>query len=283
MNIFLTFSLRQTFSHIKALSVQNLKNLQPKIEPARLKTELEEDGRKLRLMWHFGNDGRSFAADRFRPKSSFNPRNKDVIIETYRRCLEVDIEIPSKRFNNFRKEEWEAFYSLKDDPSFIIKGADKGSVVVACDRDDYLKEAYRQLDDKEESEQVTGVPSVLANALIEALENIRLRGDLSKCTLDYFLVKDPKFARFYLLPKIHKRLHDVPGKRVISSCGYYTEKIFSFLDYHSQPLAQKVKLYIKDTNHFLSKLESLRKLLQGAILCTIDVVCLYPNIPHVKV
>ena len=36
-------------------------------------------------------------------------------------------------------------------------------------------------------------------------------------------VKDPKFARFYLLPKIHKRLHDVPGRPVISNCGFYTE------------------------------------------------------------
>ena len=41
-----------------------------------------------------------------------------------------------------------------------------------------------------------------------------------------------------------------------------------------------MKSYIKDTNHFLSKLKSLGKLPQGAILCTIDVVGLYPNIPH---
>ena len=47
-----------------------------------------------------------------------------------------------------------------------------------------------------------------------------------------------------------------------------------------QPLAQKVKSYIKDTNHFLNRLRSLRKLPQGSILCTIDVVGLYPNIPH---
>ena len=76
-----------------------------KIDLAKLKTELEEDGRTLRLMWHFGNDERSFAADRFRPKSFFNPRNKDVIIETYLRCFEVGIEIPSKRFSSLRKEE----------------------------------------------------------------------------------------------------------------------------------------------------------------------------------
>ena len=82
-----------------------------KIDRAKLKTELEEYGRKLRLMWHFRNGERSFAADRFRPKSSFNPRNKDAIIETYLSCLEerlLDIEIPSKRFNNRTKEEREA-------------------------------------------------------------------------------------------------------------------------------------------------------------------------------
>ena len=67
---------------------------------------------------------------------------------------------------------------------------------------------------------------------------------------------------------------------MISNCGYYTENISSFLHYHLQPLAQKVKSYIKDTNHFLSKLKSLGKLPQGAILCTIGVVGLYPNIPH---
>ena len=90
-----------------------------------------------------------------------------------------------------------------------------------------------------------------------------------------FLVKDPKFARFYSLPKIHEGLHDVPERPVISNCGYYTENIS-----HLQPLAQKVKLCIKDTNYFLSKLKSLGKLRQGTILCTIDIVGLYPNIPH---
>ena len=38
--------------------------------------------------------------------------------------------------------------------------------------------------------------------------------------------------------------------------------------------------FIKDTNHFLRKIKSLVQLPEGAILCTIDVVGLYPNIPH---
>ena len=192
----------------------------------------------------------------------------------------MDIEIPYKRYNNLTKEERDALYSLRDDSTIIIKGPDKGSVVVDWDRENYLKEAYKQLEDREVYEEVSNDPNVLDNTIIKALEKIRLRGDLSNDTLSYFAVEVPKFATFYLLPKIYNRLHNVPGRSVISNCGFYTENISSFLDYHLQPLAQKVKSYIKDTNHFLNKIKKLGSLPDGAILCTMDVVGLYPNIPH---
>ena len=84
-----------------------------------------------------------------------------------------------------------------------------------------MKEAYRHLDDKEVYEQVPDNP----------------REGLSKDTLDYFLVKGSRFTRLFLLPKIHKRPHDVPGRAVILNCFYYTENISLFLDYHLHPLA----------------------------------------------
>ena len=93
-------------------------------------------------------------------------------------------------------------------------------------------------------------------------------------------MKDSKFARFYLLPKIHKRLHIGPGRSVISNSGYYTENISSFLDHHLQPLTQAVKSYIKNINEFLKELHSLPKLPGGIILCTMYVAGLYPNILH---
>ena len=62
--------------------------------------------------------------------------------------------ISSKRFNNLTKEERNALYNLRDDPTIIIKGADKGSAVVVWDRDDYLKEASKQLEDKDVYEEV---------------------------------------------------------------------------------------------------------------------------------
>ena len=136
------------------------------------------------------------------------------------------------------------------------------------------------MSDEEVYEEVTNDPSNLEIIIFTALNKIMARGDLSTDNLGYFFNKDPKFARIYFSSKIHKRLHNVPGRPVISNCGYYTENISSFLDYHLQPLAKKVESYIKDTSYFLKKLKELGSLPKNAIPCTIDVVGLYPNIPH---
>ena len=72
----------------------------------------------------------------------------------------------------------------------------------------------------------------------------------------------------------------MPERPVISNSGYSTEKISALLEFRLKPLAQKVKSYIKDTNDFLRKMASLPPLPDDIILCTIDVVGLYPNITH---
>ena len=72
----------------------------------------------------------------------------------------------------------------------------------------------------------------------------------------------------------------MPGRPVISNSGFYTEDISSFLEYHLKPLAQNIKFYIKDTYDLLCKLASLPPLSDDFALYTIDVVGLYPNIPH---
>ena len=252
------------------------------VDQAVLKQDLEAFGRKLRLKWHFRNEN-NFVRNQFRPKSNFNPKDRDAAIEIYLSCLEEEIlNIDTKRIkHNLTKEERQAIDSLRNDNSIIIKEADKGSAIVIWDRDDYLNEAKKQLGDDKVYEHLVGdVVSPLVKVIKESLAKIKRRGDIPKETLDYFLVKNPKLGRLYLLPKIHKRLHNVPGRPVISNSSYYTENISKFLDYHLQPLAQNVKSFIKDTNDFLKKINCLPPLSDNVILCTVDVVGLYPNIPH---
>ena len=148
---------------------------------------------------------------------------KDAAIEAYLSCLQERLLGTDISF--LTREERNALYNLRDDPTITIKGADKGSAVIVWDRDDYLKEAYKQLEDKDVYEEVPNDTSILINTIMHALKKIRIGGDLLNDTLNYFLVKDLKFARFYLLPKIHKRLYNVPSKPVISNCGFYAENI----------------------------------------------------------
>ena len=59
-------------------------------------------------MWHFRNDEKPFSYEKLRPKSTFNPREKEIVIETYLSNLEkrlLDIDISSKRLNNLSKED----------------------------------------------------------------------------------------------------------------------------------------------------------------------------------
>ena len=46
-------------------------------------------------------------------------------------------------YSNFSNEEWQAMQALADDRSISIKKADKGSIVVVWDRNDYILEAEK--------------------------------------------------------------------------------------------------------------------------------------------
>ena len=140
-------------------------------------------------------------------------------------------------YSNLTKGERNILYLLRDDPSITIKEADKGSAVVVWDKEDYLKEANSQLSDKDIYREVKGdAEGPLVKVIKSVLRKIRNRVDISDETLDYFLVNNPKLGRFYLLPKIHERLHNAPGRPLISNSSYFTENNSSFLDFHLKPL-----------------------------------------------
>ena len=105
-------------------------------------------------------------------------------------------------------------------------------------------ETEKQLSCKETYKEVSSEPSFLIKTIHDTLEKIRKRGDISSNILEYFNVENPKSGRFYLLSYIHKRIYDIPGRPVLSNCGFYTENIYAFLDHNLKPIAMQVKSYI---------------------------------------
>ena len=259
------------------------------INKAELKEDLEVFKRRIRLKWHFkdNEDIRDKDKDinKFKIKSNWQPPKSDPLLENYLSLLEKEVMSVSpegKNFSNLSPSERVSLNNLKCDRDIVIKEADKGSAVVVWDRGDYINEANRQLDDKQVYEEVEVDPTVeLGKTINSKLKELReVDPGLAEVT-GYLQAKDSsKLGRFYLLPKIHKGLDNVKGRPVISNCGTLTEHISEYLDHHLNPLVSQGTSYIKDTNHFLARLSKLDKIPEGALLCTVDVVGLYPSIPH---
>lgn len=104
------------------------------------------------------------------------------------------------------------------------------------------------------------------------------RGSFDTNTKKFLKLLHSQQAWFYLFPKIHKPNN--PGKPIISLCDAPTEKISEFIDHHLRPLVEQLPSYLRDTTHFLHKLQELSVLLPGILLVTLDVKSLYTNFPH---
>ena len=258
------------------------------IDKAQLKSDIEAYKRRMRLRWHFRNQEDNFTPDnsdnKFKVKSTWQPPKDDPVLENYLSLLEEEVMSVSpegKNFSNLSSSEQISLKQLKCDRNIVIKEADKGSAVVVWDRGDYISEANRQLDDRQVYEEVVVDPSVdLGKTINSRLNELREEDPGLEEVTDYLKVRDSKLGRFYLLPKIHKGLSSVKGRPVISNSGTITEHISEYLDHHLNPLVSQSRSYVKDTNHFLSRLSKLGKIPEGALLCTVDVVGLYPSIPH---
>ena len=112
------------------------------------------------------------------------------------------------------------------------------------------------------------------------MQTMLKNGEIDAKTRSHLLMAKPQFGKFYLLPKIHKRTHEVPGRPVISNMGTATENISGFLEYHLKEIVPNIPHILEDTRDFLERIEKLRQVPENAILVTFDVVGLYPSIPH---
>ena len=73
----------------------------------------------------------------------------------------------------------------------------------------------------------------------QLVQSLRSKGKISDKQLKYFTYKYKKVSN--LLPNIHRRLHIVPGRPVISNCGTPTEKASEALDYRLKLIMQRRK------------------------------------------
>ena len=219
-----------------------------------------------------------------KPSSGWTPQSGldahiDIFKDEIVKELLTHYNRPAKAIKyNLTLPERKAMKELKENKDIIIKPADKGGKIVILNRSDYILECERQLKNTEHYKILGEDPTKRFNEDIQkTLREAYYRDIITQDTMDNLIVKNPRTATFYCLPKIHKKGN--PGRPIVSGIGTITEKISCFVDETIKHLSKGVNSYIKDTSHFLNIIKDIT-IEDQDILCTVDVSALYTNIKH---
>ena len=98
-------------------------------------------------------------------------------------------------YSNFSKEEWQCMRLLANDRSIVIKKADKGSCVVVWDREDYIAQASKQLNDESVYKSVKfkdKIPQYLVEKSNGIFKGLKQKGKITEKQLKYFTIEHKK-------------------------------------------------------------------------------------------
>ena len=133
------------------------------------------------------------------------------------------------------------------------------AILLANDRDE---NSYKDINFKNK------ILQELADKSNKLFKSLKTKGSITEKELKYFTTEFKKatnLGKLYLLPKIHKRLENVPGRPVISNCGTHTEKVLEFLDSQLKPVMQSSRSYIKDSGDFIKKIKNIGTIPKNSI------------------
>jgi hypothetical protein len=189
--------------------------------------------------------------------------------------------------NNLSREEFESIQKLKNNEDIVIKPADKGGATVILNRESYLKEAYRQMNDTKYYVRLDK-PRYHDTALKikDILANLNQTNFITDEQLDFLSgPHDYKPRNIYFLPKIHKEQSkwpwpDMPEARPIcSDIQSETHRISTYIDSFLNPLACGHDSFIKNSFDFVKRIRN-TKFDENWLLVTGDVSALYTNMHH---
>ena len=248
-------------------------------------------GRRLKLNYHF-RGSQTFHRTKFTAKSNWTPDDKnihknvlDCIDKIHNDIQQLDIPFQN---SNLSPSEITSIRNLRNNQDIVIKSADKGSATVIMDKENYISEGHRQLNnDSHYTKLRTPLYPETAGKINDILWELHQKHFISLKQLCYLAPPIiPRPRQMYLLPKIHKPVETwkcsgnmPPGRPIISDCESESYAVSEYIDHYLQIQATKHNSYVKDTPDFLTKLKQVA-IKPDTILVTLDVESMYTNIDN---
>ena len=231
-----------------------------------VRDDLERYFRHLRLKEFFLEEDQvedinnTDTCTQFLPLSTWMPpKCRDVALEIYIKQFRRDVEHQLDNINkkcchdNLPPQQKKALRELQHRSDIVTKPGDKGSAVVVLSKDDYIKDAERQLNNHAHYEKLHKYPILRYSLEIKKYVEFMF----SKRTKNFLTPHHPQ-----------------------SSNGAPTKNISRFVLYFLQPCISTLSSYITDTTDFINRLRRLPTLQPGTLLVKLIVTLLYTNIPQ---
>lgn len=182
-------------------------------------------------------------------------------------------------------ESWNRF--SRDDRWYVLK-ADKGGKLVTWARDDYRREAMRQLNDRDTYGELSHAEAIslyaeLRTKKVEVVNILTSRGNITRNEGSRICSEANELPCIYFLPKIHKPKRSdtgtFAGRPIIAAIGSMMKTLDQYLAHVTAPLLKVIPGSLIDTGALLRDVGKIKGVGKDARLFSADVEALYPSIP----
>ena len=263
-----------------------------------IESDMSEFFRRIKLKEFFHDKNYEQDDSLVRNKSSFEPsKGRNAALDEFiTRTKNFPLSsLPTEKKYNITLDERNALTSLQNDPTIIIKEADKGNGIVIMNTSFYRDKMLEMLANDSFYKTTNDTCSKTTFKKIRNL--IKLAKDITRHEIAYLLEFDFKSSNFYGLPKIHKSNLiknkcietqseylelkdpiDLQFRPIIAGPVCETHRLSNLIDILLKPFIKQVKSFIRDDIDFLSYTPNIVP--EKATLVSFDVTSLYTNISH---
>ncbi|CAG2218430.1 unnamed protein product [Mytilus edulis] len=236
-----------------------------------LKSDIQQFSRRLRLREYFGN-GKFDDGSLVRNKSTFTPKTgRDEYLDSFIDTISINYHNTKQ---NLSRREKKSLEELKNNPSIILKEADKGGGIVIMDKTFYREKVLEQLND---NEYYTKLRKNNDKSTIRKIKRLvkEYSESFTANEIAYLCDFTPKEANFYGLPKIHKsntiqtavkhqnkkyiespNPSDLKLRPIVAGPESPTQRMSHFLDLILKKLCPLIPSYVRDDIDFLRTIAS---------------------------
>ncbi|XP_028408809.1 uncharacterized protein LOC114531389 [Dendronephthya gigantea] len=169
---------------------------------------------------------------------------------------QITTNLLNKRPVSLDTDEQKAIKDLQDDKEIIILPADKGRMTVVMNKSDYIDKANTLLKDTATYQPLDTDPNkTTVNHINQKLKQLKDKGKLDERNYSRIRPNDASTAKFYGLPKIHKK--NIPLRPIVSLPGSPTYELSKYLAMVLHPLVKVSPHTVNNTNAFLNNIKDL--------------------------